>query len=383
MIGLKFRGLPEINIATTVHEVATLKNEYAQDFMDRTRSLDEKQIAAVINQGTMGYAGRNPSPALDADGNFQCTDLDLLSFLTPIAARGAVIEIPQYRNRRQIIRRAGERKIGTNQFGPITSLVSNKDVFSFSVKIHDKTIIAKSLETDTESVGAFRNYMIVDCDGHWYDGWDRIVWDPNAEENAFLKEKKLWTGNSVRFQYYVHPNRWQSVFGAPYLLKKMLLARIDDEAGFYRREMKRLAAAGIELPAGEKLEYKPVVSEGAARSLEVKTMEMALAIPEFTGEYEPVPLTAEGMVKAYRHQKLLTYTWKPAVQFTARADEAAFMRYGLDADDNGRIARWIKDAAWTPWRKNNRSALYNQLVLSDDMALLYRIKTKTEQVSSN
>jgi len=383
MNALEMKGLPEISIAKTVTEVATLKNEYAQDFMDRSRPLDEKQIAAVINQGTMSYAGRNPSPALDENGDFQCTDLDLLSFLTPIAARRAVIEIPHYRNRRQIIKRQGERKIGTNQFGPITSLVSNKDVFSFSVKLHDKTIVTKDGESGQESVGAFRNYMIVDCDGHWYDGWDKIVWDPNAEENAFLTEKKLWTGNSVHFQYYVHPNRWQSVFGAPYLLKKMLLARIDDEASFYRQEMKRLAAAGIELPAGEKLEYKPAIFEGQTKAIEVKTMEMLLAMPEFSGSYEPVPSTAEGLLKAYRRQKLLTYTWKPAVQFTARADEAAFMRYGRDASDNGRIAHWIKNAQWNQWRRNSRSALYNQLILSDDMALLYRTKTKTEHISSN
>ncbi len=381
MNALEMKGLPEISIAKTVTGVATLKNEYAQDFMDRNSPLDEKQIAAVINQGTMSYAGRNPSPALDENGDFQCTDLDLLSFLTPIAARHAVIEIPRYRNRRQIVKRQGERKIGTNQFGPITSLVSNKDVFSFSVKIHDKTIVAKDAESGQENIGAFRNYMIVDCDGHWYDGWDRIVWDPNAEENAFLKEKKLWTGNSVRFQHYVHPNRWQSIFGAPYLLKKMLLARIDDEAGFYRQEMKRLAAAGIELPAGEKLEYKPAIFEGQTKAIEVETMEMLLAMPEFSGSYESVPLTVEGMLKAYRRQKLLTYTWKPAVQFTARADEAAFMRYGLDSHGNARIAHWIKNAQWSQWRKNSRSALYNRLILGDDMALLYRTKTKTEQVS--
>jgi hypothetical protein len=383
MIGLKFRGMPAIDFAKTVLSVANLKNEYAQTIMNRNNTIDEDLVGSVIAQGIMSYAGRNPSPALDQDGNFQCTDLDLLSFLSPIAARGAVIEIPRYRNRRQVIKREGERKIGSNQFGPILSLVSNKDVFSFSIKIHDKTIVVKDPETGRESIGDFRNYMIVDCDGFWYDGWNKIVWDPDAEENAFLRDNKLWTGNSVYFQYYVHPNRWQSVFGAPYLLKKMLISRLDDEAGFYRKEMERLEALGIELPKGEMKPSRPIIAAGNTEAISVKTMEMVLAIPDFSGNYQSVPATQAGLIQAYERQKLLTYTWKPAVQFVVRADEAAYMFNGLDKNDNGKVAQWMGNAAWTPFKKTPRSALFNQIVLSDDMALLYRTKMKTERINAD
>jgi hypothetical protein len=384
MIGLKFRGRPAIKIAKTVRDIAHFNNEYANTIMDRSQVIDEEFIGAIIAQGIMSYAGREPQPALDEDGNFQCTDLDLLSFLSPIAARGAVIEIPRYRNRRQIVKREGERKIGTNQFGPITSLVSNKEVFSFSVKIHDKTIVVKDSETGREEIGAFRNYMLVDCDGHWYDGWNKIVWDPSAEENAFLNDHRLWTGNTVYFQYYVHPNRWQSVFGAPHLLKKMLITRLEDEASYYRKEIDRLLEAGIHFPGtgnGPKASH-PVIETGETMPIKVQTMDMILSVPEFTGSYPAVPNTPEGLAMAYRRQKLLTYTLKPAVQFVVRANEAAYLRYGFESDGKGRIAHWLSNREWKPFKKTPRSSEYQSLVLSNDMALMYRVKMKTEQVSA-
>ncbi len=381
MIELKINERPVINFAKSVYNVAHLEDEYATQIMDRSQTIDKEIVGALINQGIMSYSGRNPQPALDKDGNFRTTDLDLLSFLSPLAVRGAVIEIPKYRNRRKIIKKEGERKIGTNQFGPITSLVSNKDVFSFSVKIHDKTIVVKDGETGKESMGEFRNYMIVDCDGHLYDGWNQITWDPNAEENAFLSEKNLWTGNSIFFEYFVHPNRWQSVYGAPHLLKKMLISRLNDEAKFYRSEMKRLNEAGFELPEGEKKKFRKIIASGESKKIQVETMEMKLMIPEFLGNYENVETSQKGLVEAYRRQKLLTYTFKPALQFVVRANEAAFLKFGFRSNGQEKIAHWMKNCKWKSWRKTTRSAIYNKLVLSSSVALLYRKKTKTEHIS--
>ena len=381
MIGLKFKGRPPIKLAETVYDVAHLKNEYAQVIMDRNQTINDEFIGSVIAQGIMGYEGRNPKPALNENGDFVGTDLDLLSFLVPLSARGAVIEIPKYRNRRKIIKRSGERKIGTNQFGPITSLVSNKDVFSFSVRVHDKTISFKNPETEKEELGGFRSYMVVDCDGYWYDGWNRIVWDPNRSENEFLSQKGLWTGNKVLFKHYVHPNRWQSVYGAPYLLKKMLITRFNDEAGFYRQEIKRLLGLGICFPLGEKKQSRATVASGETEAIKVKTMEMNLTIPEFSGAYSPVSDSQDGLLSAYRRQKLLTYSWKPSVQFVARANELAFMRYGLDANKE-KIAHWMGKRNWEAWKKTPRSAKFQRMVLSNDMALLYRLKEKTEHISA-
>jgi hypothetical protein len=380
MFNLSSRNQPAINFAKTVRNVVTMKNEYASVIMDRSKPITEELVSSLIAQGIISYAGRNPVPALDADGNLKTTDLDLLSFLVPLAARHAVIEIPEYKNRRQVIKTEGERKIGTNNFGPITSLVSNQKVFSFCIKIHDKTIAVKD-DVGAEKLGAYRNYLVVDCNGEIYNGWNKIVWNPSSKENAFLAEKRLWTGNSVQFKYFVHPNRWQSVFGAPHLLKKMLLARITDEARFYRAEIKRLHALGIYTSGGFSKPIRETIMRGATRKIEVQTMEMLLTLPKFIGAYQSMENSVAGLLEAYRRQRILTYTWKPAIQFVVRANEAAYFRFGLKANGQGKIARWLKSRRWVEAKKSPRSALYQTMKLSDNMSILYRLKTKTEHVS--
>ncbi len=375
MSGLKFRGRPPIKIAGSVKDVITLRNPYAQDIVDRGTGLTEEIYQAILAQSIFSWEGRNPAPALDLDGNFQGTDLDLLSFLVPMAEYRAVIEIPHYRNRRKVVRKANERKIGTNQFGPINALISNQKVFSFSVRIIDNTIVRLSATTGRETLGAWRNYMIVDCDGHWYDGWDRIVFNPIAEENSFLSEKGLWTGNAVYFTNYVHPNRWQSVFGAPHLLQKILIERLDDEAHFYREEMKRLEAMGIHMPSGDREAYVPAVSEGATEKIEVATMEMSVVTNALHGAYPSVANTQQGLIQAYNRQKKLTYSEKPRVQFVTRANEAAYFQYGL-----GDVAHWMGGRLWISIKEKRTE--WNQMVLSNDCALRYRTKKVSEHVSA-
>jgi hypothetical protein len=380
MAKLSFRNQPAIHFARTVRDVVSLKNEYAQIIMDRARPITDELVGALIAQGTMSYAGRNPRPALDLDGNIKTTDLDLLSFLVPLAARNAVIEIPEYTNRRQVVKNSDERKVGTNQFGPITSLVSNRRVFSFAIKIHDKTIVAKD-DIGDEKIGGYRNYLVVDCNGEIYNGWNKIVFNPNAKENAFLNEKHLWTGNTVYFKHFVHPNRWKSVYGAPHLLKKMLLARIDDEARFYRREIKRLHELGVYASSGFAKKERVATVRGATKKIAVHTMEMLLTLPKFSGEYKAVPDTSAGLIEAYRRVRFLTYTWKPAVQFVVRANEAAFFKFGFKKNGAGRIASWLRKCSYVEGKKSPRSAFYQKMALGKDMALMYRLKVLTERVS--
>lgn len=377
MQGLTFRGYPRIRIAASVQSVAQLKNPYAKAIMDRGCVIDENFVNSILGQSVFGWEGRDPAPALDLDGNFQGTDLDLLSFLMGLVNRGAVIEIPQYRNRRKAVQRADERKIGTNQFGALTGLTSNSEVLSFSVHIFDRTIVKTDTRTGREEPGAPRNYMIVDCDGHWYDGWNRIVWKANVAENEFLTRCGLWTGNTVYFTNYVHPNRVNALFGAPYLLLKMLMLRLDDEANFYRSEMKRLEAVGI---AREKNEYTPPTAQGPVESIRVGTIEVVLDTPEFIGTYMREPNTQQGLRHAYARQKFLTYTLKPRVQFVVRADEAAYFLHGAK---NNYVAPWMQEREWKSGYKPPRGRVeWNQMALSHDIALRFRLKEATQEVSA-
>lgn len=369
------------SLAKTVKDVANLTNPLAKVIMDRSSVIDKNFVEKIVNQSIFSWKGRNPAPAIDENGNYQATDLDLLSFMVPMVARGAIIEIPAYKNRRKSVKRSNERKVGSTQFGAMTNLVSHKDALSFSVRIFDQSIIVKDEETEKESVGAFRNYMLVDCDGYWHDGWNQITWDPSKKENAFLSEKNLWTGNSVRFTHYVHPNRKQSIYGAPYLLLKMLTARLTDEASFYRAEVKRLKKLGITLPKGEKSATAEISSAGETEKITVDTIECILDLPEFSGDYVPVSNDVSGMIEAYRRQKLFTYTLKPLVQFVLRADEAAFFFFG---HSESFIAHWMGDVSWESGYKPPRGRIqWNRLQLSENVALRYRIKSITQEVSRN
>lgn len=378
MESLKFLGRPPIKLAESVKNVVHLNDPTAEAIMHRAVKIDKDFVESVLNQSLFGWEGRNPAPALDEDGNFQCTDLDLLSFMVPMATRGAVVEIPHYRNRRKVVVRESERKVGTNQFGRVERLVSHRDVFSFSVLIWDNTIVKTNPESGEETTGAWRSYMLVDCDGTWYDGWDCVTWKPTAKENKFLTEKSLWTGNRVYFKHYVHPNRWQSVFGAPYLLLKMLSLRLTDEAAFYRAEVERLLKLGLRLPTSEKKPYEPPEYEGKTESTKIKTAEFVLDVSDFTGAYTPVENSNHGLLEAHRMQKFLTYSLKPKVQFVLRSDEAAYFRYG-----EGRVASWMGDRTWrSGWKPPRGKVEWNQVVLSNDMALRFREKTVTQQVSA-
>lgn len=368
-----------VRLAESVREVVTLEHPTAAAIMNRNQPVTEELVDAVVNAAIFTWEGRNPAPALDEDGNFQGTDLDLLSFLVPIARRGAIIEIPQYERRRQQVVRASERKIGSNQFGPVVGLVSNREVFSFSVRLWDGTIAKTDPVTGRETMGAYRNYMIVDVDGHWYSGWSEVVFKPDVAENAFLTERGLWTGNTVVFQNYIHPNRWQSVFGAPYFLLKMLSERLGDEASFYRAEAKRLQGKGITFPKGECGDgYEPPESVGETRAIEVETVETVLDQPEYSGEYTPAEETREGLILAYERQKLLTYTLRPQVQFVLRADEAAYYRYGA-----GRVAPWHKGSWETGFKPPRGRVAWDRLVLANGFALRRRVKSITQQVAAD
>lgn len=380
MRGLKFRGRPPIQIAETVRDVVNLSNVYANTIMDRGAMITEDFVDAIIGQSIFGWEGRTPTRALDHDGNFQITDLDLLSFLVPISERGAVIELPTYRSRRATVSKANERHIGNgNRFGAVTGLISNQDVFSFSIRIWDNTIVVRDPETERETIGAFRNFMLVDVTGKWHDGWENIVWDPTAKENNFLNENDLWTGNTVYFKNAVHPNRWQSIFGAPYLLLKMLVERLRDEGTFYRQEVKRLESLGLRLYGDGGVHYKPneVVSTTEHKKIKVETMEAVLDTPQFIGNYQTVPDTRVGLAVAYNHQKQLTWTFKPKVQLIVRADELAYFLHG-----NGRIASWMSGRAWRDFTPPRGRIVWNQMVLASDMAYRYRYKTVTETVAT-
>jgi len=361
-------------IAESIRGVVSGEDPIAAKIMDRAYPIDEEFVDKVVTKGVMSWLDRKPTK----DEKYSVSDLDLLSFLVPVYQRGAVIEIPEYTSRRQVIKKEGVRRIaGAPRFGKLTGLISNKDVFSFSIQMFDNTIITTDT-ADQEHVGDHRRFMVVDVDGYWHEGWKAIQFKANAEENEFLRTWGLIDGEGkVVFKYWVHPNRWQSIFGAPHLLKKLLFTRLDDEAVFYRDERKRLEAKGFRLPETFLKDWGKTKSAGETKPIQVQTIESVLEHGGFSGNYTTLPDTQEGLVYAYERNKLITYTWKPLIQFGIRANEAAYLWHG-----KGQVAPWMGGRQWQPYQESSRHAKWQRLGLSEHFALLLREKTVTERVSA-
>ena len=344
---------------------------------------------------------RSPGPALLENGALKPTDLDLACFLSALADRRAVINIPTYKSRRAASYKSNERVVSKdNRHGQVHGLTSNQDVFSFSIRIKDFNVVVT--ETDgSETVGAFRNFMLVDLEGDWYDGWKCIEFAPNRKENDFLNDKKLWTGNVVYFKNFVHPNRWTSFYGQWYVLTKILVERLRAEVTFRNAEAKAIEA--ILSPSKDKPAFspRPASDKGPSEPIIVTAFE-AEVDADIPSTFHPFPRTREGLAFAKERAHKLQYEDIPTLNFAVRATELAFceragivggLEEGKDVPkpEPGKdvaqipMAPWISGAKWDRDYKIKRT-VWNRLVLAQPvpfekgLALRYRVRAKTERV---
>jgi len=213
------------------------------EIQDRTKNVEDL-ATKMLDEWSLDLFTRKPGPAVNANGEFQGTDLDLATFMTALSIRNAVIVLPSYKGMRASTVREGERRVGTTRNGSIMTLYSNKEAFSFGVRIKDMSIVQTDPVTGQETHGAPRNFSLVDVKGEWHKGWDRIEFSPTAKENDFLRDHKVWTGNTYVVKNFIHPNRWMSIYGNPYFMAKAMVQRLQEEAKFLRDEIKRLQENG-------------------------------------------------------------------------------------------------------------------------------------------
>ncbi len=276
-------------IAKTLKNV--LDNPTMVGVMDR--HIDPSTLVDVVADwwGFDMYT-RKPGPAL-RDGVFVGTDLDLACFMSAIADRGAVINIPTYKSMRPKTIREGQRVISDkNRHGQIINLVSNKDLFSFGVKILDANVVT------TDTVGEPRAFSLTDPSGEWHSGWSTIAWDPSAKENQFLQENDLWLGNRIIFKNFVHPNRWTSFFGQYYFMTKALIERLTEQGKNFHGQIKRMLADGITYPTeGEGSQKKwPKSEREAGKSVKFRSLQVEVDIPEYDGVYPEFDNTQENLI---------------------------------------------------------------------------------------
>jgi len=347
--------------------------------------LDRNFDITILIDEALGWwnydlMNRKPSPAYDEYGVFKGTDLDLACFMYALAGRGAVINIPTYKAATQTkIREDQQLKSKYNRHGELIGLVSNKDFFSFSIKVMDQNVVGE------DKVGDYRTFSLTGKDGSWYDGWQTIQFDPTLRENRFITENKLWSGNRIVFRNFIHPNRWTSFFGHHYAISKMLIERLEDEAKFLNTEIKRLQAAGIDFP--ETAADKPQshdYSYGDTVSKTFVAFQAMIYIPEsqISGDYTMIDMTQEALMAAYTKRKRLMNA-VAKLRFMTRASEYA---HYINPD---RMPAWFRNVQWEedftiPGKriKWQRLKLFQPAVGEHSVSILKRTFTKKARVAA-
>jgi len=352
--------------------------------MDKNFNLDAL-IPEVQNYWGFDMYKRKPGPAL-IDGVFVGTDLDLACFMYALAQRGAVINIPKYKSMRPKSVKEGQRVVSSeNRHGPIVNLTSNKDVFSFVIRIKDANVVT------TDSVGEYRTFSLTDPSGEWYRGWESIQWDPTAKENKFLLENDIWTGNRVIFQNFVHPNRWTSFYGQYYFITKALIARMTEEANYYGQEIKNMLNEGVKYPSeGEKGAQKiwPKQDKEAGKSVKFDSLEVEVDIPESETEYPSFDYNQQNLIYLTERRRLWNNTIIPNLRFPVRATELAFFKYGSNGNGE-KMPAWL--GGGTKWERNykvkGKRIAWDRLVLTQPgvgeraVSIRKRVKQKAEIMS--
>lgn len=383
------------SVAETIKSIPS--SEVFARIMDPGDNLDDV-IAMMKAKWSYDLYSRRPGPALLENGVLSPTDLDLACFLSALVDRSAVISLPTYESRRPATRREGEHVVSKeDRHGHVVGLTSNKDVFSFSVRMRDMNVLTTNGE-GKDGVGAFRNFMLVDLNGKWYDGWNKIEFMPSRKENEFLNDRRIWTGNTVFFQNFVHPNRWVSFYGQWYILTKILVDRLRAEASARRAEVKAKQAAGLSFPTSgeDALQVwgaQTVVGDSRAEKVSAFAAEVDAEVPE---TYAPYPDTQEGLIAAHKRSVQLTYTDVPMLNFACRATELAFANRaqlfspyagsGTALETRIPFPGWITGAKWEEHRVKrtvwNRLVLHQSVPFTRGLALRYRVYKKTEQVAA-
>lgn len=350
-----------------------------QDILDKSCNIE---LSASVCQAFWMYdlMKRKPGPAHNETGAFVGTDLDLATFLYALQGRKAIINIPVYKAIRQTrVRENQELTSKYDRNGEIISVGSNKDFFSFNVQIMDQNVVGE------EKVGDYRTFSLTDFTGEWYDGWREINFVPTIKENRFITENKLWTGNKIIFSNFIHPNRWTSFFGHHYVISKLMIDRLTEEASYLNREIKAIQEEGIYFPKGKGPRTYDYSHKGETKPMSFPKFEVKIYIPslQFKGEFPKIERSQKALIEAYQKRKRLMRYIKD-LRFSCRAAEYAHYK----AQD--RFPVWIKNVSWedgfvepgkrTKW---SRLKLFQPQVGQRAVSILKRETTKSTQVDIN
>ena len=358
----------------------------------------EIAYAEIMNYYKVDINKRNPRPSYKTTADNEIiskeTDMDLFTFINELVLRNAEISIPNYKRMCEPNENPDLVKISDDApNGKLVALVGREDALSFSIRIIDKTYMQKNPDGST-TIGVPRNYALVNHEGELRDCWV-IDTKLNQKESNFIKNKNLSVdGEKLSFNYFVHPNKAFSFYGAPYMAACILSRRIKEEANCYRAYAK-----GIEeiwnffvprediLLGKQPFEYDTFPSYKS--SIDVMDIETLTEIPGLGADYPILGITKEGEItetgyldEIARYSKrraiMLSYHYGPRINAIKRAIEYAFFKYGFynkEQKDGNEIQpswekpEWIRDHK----PKERPRTSFNALRLNDEVTHSYRI----------
>lgn len=312
-----------------------LSNPLVQTILDRSKDI-KPAIEEGLSWWNYDLFSRKPSPAYTEYGIFQGTNLDLACFLYALVGRGAVINIPYYKSHtRSKVREDQTLSSKSNRHGELVGINANKDFFSFNINVIDQNVIGE------DKVGDFRTFSLTDKYGQWYEGWKTIEFVPTLRENKFLTENKLWSGSRIIFNNFIHPNRWTSFFGHHYIITKMLVERLEEEAKYFNAQIKAMKEAGIEFPEGAGPAKYDGYAYGKSKQEKFPAFEVKIHIPdaETKNDYPTVEYNQENLISIYKLRKEYNKAIS-ALRFMTRATEFAHNQHPE------RFPSWIKNVDW-------------------------------------
>jgi hypothetical protein len=297
--------------AKTITAIATGTDADITLICDRSQTLTAELVNRVIARSQCHYAGRRPKAPTRTP-----TDMDLASYLLALYQRQGVVSLSSYERLTPRLEQ-DVRNIGTTRFGTITGLVSHREYLSFGIRLHDVSVIGN--DGFHEQVGQARSFTLLAPTGDWHAEPGKLAWRERADEAVFNRHHRLSLGD---IKTLVHHNRRESVMGAPYLVAKCLLIRLDDEIKHFRRHTSGTSVPGIR-------RYHAVGSE---------------LVPCFTMGVHGFTLVGTYSLDLCTHAYLAQlYAWRELVQWLTRIDEYAFFRHGLTTKYT---APWVRDLFW-------------------------------------
>ncbi len=342
---------------------------------------------------------RRPGIAYVDEQGHPVTDMDLAVFLSAMVSNRVMVNLPAYKSRRAATKREGEWITSKeNRHGQLTGLSTNKAVGSFGIRFNDLNVVQATDEGT--KVAAPRVMNLVDITGEWYGGWSEgmEILPTGLPKDVF--ESLSGAASTLKFKYFIHPNRWPSLYGVYYVVAKAAITRLANERQALNKRIAKLR---------EKLEIpKPVWAKshttGKSKKEMIKAYEVDLQGFELKGEYthDKEPDTKEVYDAQVALNKRLG-DFLEQLRFLTRATEYAFRFHAVKpnvADDKvldwcagtvdvqPRIPVWIKNrkegSEWElGYKIPGKQKKFARLPVQEDMALLFRVWEKSETVAAD